>query len=593
MAFHEVLFPPSVAWGASGGPKFKTGVYTADSGYEARTLDWKRVRGEWEVAHTLKTVDAAKDLTDFFYARRGMAYGFRFKDWNDYKLKNETISLGDGSTDTFQVTKTYASTVIDGEETEPYTRVITRLAWNTMAGVTVGGELAFRSYVDNWSDVSSSAPAYQLDENTGRMTLREPPKGQRYEGVTPASTYTFNNAGAFSSFVGAPNANAIPAAYVDGGYLWCLGNASGGATGLRKIDISTGVEVEQVTSATIGFPQTDPIYDDQQISAISAIKDGFAYVTVGGFNTQVLYKVDLSDYSIVASYGDAAGGLPDPGEIGMSAGVGSVCADGTRVINMGQLGGTGSITVHDTEDLGLIRIAPVGNLTIALNPIRAACPLYDYNFAILLSFEPSSGDPMVQVWDDAGNKLLQFEGVGMWIVRDVAPGHKGFIVGFRETLGGPAWAAKYTEEDQKEIWRVRLPGSPGHIHPQSAVNGRLIFHIPGNPGGVVVHMDTITGDYITRATDVAFISNGQFYNGATDQIITSPQSGSVSRRLDVNVFGLNVLPADSLTIGYCEFHVPVRFDTDQLDITQDHYGVSSWGSIPLVEVRDWSEITIR
>jgi len=34
-----------------------------------------------------------------------------------------------------------------------------------------------------------------------------------------------------------------------------------------------------------------------------------------------------------------------------------------------------------------------------------------------------------------------------------------------------------------------------------------------------------------------------------------------------------------------EFDVPVRFDTDHLDLQADSYGVSSWQNIPLVEVR--------
>ena len=34
-----------------------------------------------------------------------------------------------------------------------------------------------------------------------------------------------------------------------------------------------------------------------------------------------------------------------------------------------------------------------------------------------------------------------------------------------------------------------------------------------------------------------------------------------------------------------EFDVPVRFDTDQMDLSIENYGASSWGSIPLIEVR--------
>ena len=35
----------------------------------------------------------------------------------------------------------------------------------------------------------------------------------------------------------------------------------------------------------------------------------------------------------------------------------------------------------------------------------------------------------------------------------------------------------------------------------------------------------------------------------------------------------------------CNFHVPVRFDTDHLATTLEEYNIYSWGQIPLVEVR--------
>ncbi|WP_269379107.1 DUF2460 domain-containing protein [Rickettsia hoogstraalii] len=34
-----------------------------------------------------------------------------------------------------------------------------------------------------------------------------------------------------------------------------------------------------------------------------------------------------------------------------------------------------------------------------------------------------------------------------------------------------------------------------------------------------------------------------------------------------------------------EFDVPVRFDTDHLDLSMDSFAIGSWGNIPLVEIR--------
>jgi uncharacterized protein (TIGR02217 family) len=41
----------------------------------------------------------------------------------------------------------------------------------------------------------------------------------------------------------------------------------------------------------------------------------------------------------------------------------------------------------------------------------------------------------------------------------------------------------------------------------------------------------------------------------------------------------------TVVVGYAEFDVPVRFDTDMADIRQDFYQVESWESIKLVEVK--------
>jgi uncharacterized protein (TIGR02217 family) len=57
-------------------------------------------------------------LIAFFEARRGQLYGFRWKDWSDFKscapsgrpgFGDQQIAVADGLTRAFQLTKTYAS----------------------------------------------------------------------------------------------------------------------------------------------------------------------------------------------------------------------------------------------------------------------------------------------------------------------------------------------------------------------------------------------------------------------------------------------------------------------------------------------------
>jgi uncharacterized protein (TIGR02217 family) len=47
----------------------------------------------------------------------------------------------------------------------------------------------------------------------------------------------------------------------------------------------------------------------------------------------------------------------------------------------------------------------------------------------------------------------------------------------------------------------------------------------------------------------------------------------------------NAPKADEEVTADFEFDVPVRFDTDHLDLSMDSFSVGSWGNIPLVEVR--------
>ncbi len=103
--FHEVQLSPKVSYGCHGGPRYRTRVITTDSGGEQRLALWSQSHGRWTVSLTRKKVDVAAVLA-FFHARRGMLYGFRFKDWTDYVATTEPL-VNTGAA-TLQLQKTYA-----------------------------------------------------------------------------------------------------------------------------------------------------------------------------------------------------------------------------------------------------------------------------------------------------------------------------------------------------------------------------------------------------------------------------------------------------------------------------------------------------
>lgn len=107
--FHEVQFPPKIAYGASGGPEFNTSITTTQAGFEQRNINWLKSRGRWDVSTGIKNKTDMDAVQAFFRARFGKAYGFRFKDWSDYQAVGQNIGTGNGVLTAFQLTKTYVS----------------------------------------------------------------------------------------------------------------------------------------------------------------------------------------------------------------------------------------------------------------------------------------------------------------------------------------------------------------------------------------------------------------------------------------------------------------------------------------------------
>lgn len=108
-SFHEVRFPEDISYGSSGGPGFNTTVIELASGAEQRNINWKEARATYDVSYGVKVREQMEDLLEFFYARRGKAYGFRFKDWMDYVLDRQPIGYtdDDGNISDLQVFKRY------------------------------------------------------------------------------------------------------------------------------------------------------------------------------------------------------------------------------------------------------------------------------------------------------------------------------------------------------------------------------------------------------------------------------------------------------------------------------------------------------
>lgn len=123
MGFHEVQFPTNLSYRSSGGPGWSTEIIEMDSGAEERVSRWVYPRHQWNAAYAIRTPEDLALLKAFYVARRGPAFGFRFKDWFDHTSSvegikiatyptthnDQPIGIGDASETDFQLIKRYTS----------------------------------------------------------------------------------------------------------------------------------------------------------------------------------------------------------------------------------------------------------------------------------------------------------------------------------------------------------------------------------------------------------------------------------------------------------------------------------------------------
>jgi uncharacterized protein (TIGR02217 family) len=133
------------------------------SGHEQRNIDWQEARAEYDVGSGLRNNADLAALITFYRARQGRAYGFRFKDWTDYRStvngelpapNDQALGNGDGDATTFQLVKRYTSGAVS------YVRPIRKPVAGTVRVAINGIE-----QMSGWS----------VDTTTGVVTFATPP----------------------------------------------------------------------------------------------------------------------------------------------------------------------------------------------------------------------------------------------------------------------------------------------------------------------------------------------------------------------------------------------------------------------------------
>jgi uncharacterized protein (TIGR02217 family) len=167
MSFVEIRFPEDISYGSSGGPGYATDVVSTESGHEQRNVNWQEARARYNVAHGVKTQAQLDTLIAFFRARKGRAYGFRFKDWGDFSATGQLLGTGNGAATQFQLVKRYTS----GGVTE--TRRITK---------PVAGSVTL------YLNAAPLTSGVSVSTTTGIVTLTAPPAN----GVAVTANFEFD-----------------------------------------------------------------------------------------------------------------------------------------------------------------------------------------------------------------------------------------------------------------------------------------------------------------------------------------------------------------------------------------------------------------
>ena len=144
MSFHEVRLPARLAFGSTGGVERRTEITTLASGFERRSTPWAMGRRRYLIGANLRSLDDMAELTAFFEARRGRLFGFRFRDFADFKscgpggtpaATDQVIGAGDGTRTVFQLAKAY------GDVTRPIAKPVEGTVLVAVEGEAVEAEV--------------------------------------------------------------------------------------------------------------------------------------------------------------------------------------------------------------------------------------------------------------------------------------------------------------------------------------------------------------------------------------------------------------------------------------------------------------------
>lgn len=242
--FAEVRLDLGIDYGAVGGPRYKTTAITEGNGADQRNINWSQPLGRWQIGRGEDNPLDSEDLDylqGFFLDRDGPEQGFRFKDWSDFKAKNQLLGTGNGVKTQFQLRKTYTAAGYS------VNRPITKPVANTIQ-VYLGGVL--------------QPSGWTLNLTNGLLTFTVPPA----EGVEVRANFEFD----------------VPVR-LEGDSLDSRFESWQGAEGLFALQVLSVVEIRTPPGLPLPLDPVPQVLDH-------VIDLGYDYDTTGGplLNTSII-----------------------------------------------------------------------------------------------------------------------------------------------------------------------------------------------------------------------------------------------------------------------------------------------------------------
>lgn len=180
VAFKNVEMDDDIAFGAVGGPGWKTLIADQLGGHEVRNPVYEDPRQKWNVTQNIETYRQFELLRAHHYIMRGRRFSFPFHDWTDDRVAQydpanpdavfptlpSPIGGGEGSTGNLQI-QTAKRYIVEGEF---YDRPIYLIVPGTF-------QLFKEEGTDGPQEMSSG---FSVDLNNGIITIDEDPAGVQY-----------------------------------------------------------------------------------------------------------------------------------------------------------------------------------------------------------------------------------------------------------------------------------------------------------------------------------------------------------------------------------------------------------------------------